>query len=371
MPSRFRRSRATLRLPMRSAYAVIVVVACGAPITAPSNRATARATDRLTDSTLALLEPARGACILRRVDPVADVEIELARFPNACFGARISWRADLQRALVWFAPGNAYASGYSAAGAPAPGHADEDVTITERRYEVDLVTHEVSSIAAPTTDRSTEIAYGADGSLLAFAEREVPNASGVVTIEGRVLDFTQVHEGLPAAAITYRRSGGAWKIASVVATTIGWDYARGWSASPEAAGIGPRSNALLEAHSETSEVADAATRTVLDQIAKSKPDGDGWAQITTAAAAIYVWMFNAEFVSTTGRIAWRRADSSIELLPELGFTGGELVAISSRGRFLLVAGSNAGAFPRLYDLVGHRLVYASETARAVTFWPTR
>jgi hypothetical protein len=243
------------------------------------------------------------------------------------------------------------------------------VNIIERRYEVDLGTHGVSLIAAPTTDRSTEIAYSADGSLLAFAERELPNARGVVTVEGRLLDFTQVHDGIPAAAITYRRVGEAWTIVSVTATTIGWDYARGWAASPEAAGIGPRSIARLEAHSETSEVADAVARIALDHIAQSTPDGDGWSQITTAIAAIYVWMFNAEFVSTTGRIAWRREDGSIELLPGLGFTGGELVAISWRGRFLLVAGSNAGAFPRLYDLVSRRLVYASETARAVTFWP--
>jgi hypothetical protein len=241
------------------------------------------------------------------------------------------------------------------------------VEITEHRYELDLATHAVSSIAPPQNDRAVELAYGADGSLLAFAERDLPKAKGVVTVEGRLLDFTQIQEGLPAAAITYRHDGDAWNLVSVVATTTGWDYARGWSASPEATGIGPRSNFLLESHASTTEVADPATRRALDLIAPSKPDGDGWAQL--ANAAVFVWMFNAEFVSTTGRIAWRRADGSIALVPDLGFTGGELVSIATRGRYMLVAGSNTGTYPRLYDLAEHKRVYASETSRAVTFWP--
>ena len=346
---------------------VLAVVACGTPLAAPTGNTATHATEVISDSTLAVFEPDHGDCVLRRVDPVARAATELGRFPTACFGARISWRADLRRALVWFDPENLPAAGYGATGAPTPGHADEHVQIIERRYELDLATHTITSIAPPQPDRAVELAYGKDGSLLAFAERDLAKAKGVVTVEGRLLDFTQIQEGLPAAAITYRHDGDAWTLVSVVATTTGWDYARGWSASPEATGIGPRSNDLLAAHASTSDVADPAIRRALDHIAPSKPDGDDWAQLATPN--VYVWMFNAEFVSTTGRIAWHRPDGSIALLPDLGFTGGELVSITSRGRYLLVAGSNAGVYPRLYDLVEHRRVYASEAARAVTFWP--
>ncbi|HUJ58819.1 MAG TPA: hypothetical protein VLX92_10010 [Kofleriaceae bacterium] len=341
----------------------VLVVACGGPRAAPTaNHATAPPVE--PGPTLVVLEPAAAECALRRIDPVGGAAIELARFPGACAGGRISWRPDLERALVWFDPGNLYSAGYGGAGVPAPGHRDEEAQITERRYEVDLATHRVSTIA-PAPERAVEIAYGGDGSLYAFAERDLHDAKGIVPVEGRMLDFTQLQEGLPAAAITYRHDGGTWRLVDVAATTIGWDYARGWSAAPEAATIGPRSYDMLAAHAATTEIRDAATRGALDRIARSTSDGDGWAEI----AGIYVWMISGEFVSTTGRIAWRGGAGAITLLPELGFTGGELVAIRPRGRFVLVASSNAGAFPRLYDLVARRLVYASETARAVTWWP--
>jgi hypothetical protein len=352
---------------MRSVCVFVLLLACGTPAattTTTTNHADA-ASAKASKATLAVLEPDGDGCVLRRIDPIARTSTDLARVPVACLGARVSWRHDLQRAVVWFDPSNLRSAGYGATNRPNAGHSDETIEITERRYELDLVTHEITTLVPP--ENTAELGYDSDGTLLAFVERDLPNAKGMVTVEGRVLDFTQIAEGMPAAALTYRRSGATWQLADVVATTTGWDYARGWSAAPAASRIGPRSAEQLEAHAYTTEITDVAIRAQLDRIAPKGPDGDDWAQLASTTP-IYVWLFNAEFVSTTGRIAWRTG-TGLALLPDLGFTAGELVAIATRDRYLLVAGAGAGTTPRLYDLVAQRLVYASETSRAVTFWP--
>jgi len=184
-------------------------------------------------------------------------------------------------------------------------------------------------------------------------------------VRGTRLDFTQISEGMPAAALAFARRGGRWELVSVTATTTGWDYARGWSAAPEAEHLGPRSSALLEAHLDTKPV-DPDARAALERIARSEPEpGDAWAQ----AGGLYIWMFSGEFVYTTGRIAWRDASGAIALLPELGLTEKDPVAVIVRGRYLLVARSSYGTSARLYDLTEHRRIHATDTARAVTFWP--
>ena len=342
---------------------LFIVVGCSsasAPITNGGQTATPPG-----DAALALFDPAGRDCTLARVEPLAKTSEVLARFPHACTGARIAWRADRKRAVAWFDPGTAYMPGFGGAGVPRPGHPIEQVEIKERLYDVDLVAHAVAPLDVP--EHVAEAAYGADGTLYAFTELDLPNAKGKVTVRGTALDFTGISEGMPAAALAFARRGGRWELTSVTATTTGWDYARGWSAAPEAAKLGPRSVDVLDGHAETAELRDAATRAALDRIARAPggDDRDGWAQL----GELYVWMFTGEFTYTTGRIAWRDGSGAIVLLPALDFTAGDAVTLRTRGRYLLVASTAAGAYPRLYDLVEHRRVWSSDSARAVTFWP--
>jgi hypothetical protein len=312
---------------------------------------------------LVLFEPAGKECILARVDPITRDRDELVRFPNACLGARIGWRPDRARAVVWFDPSTAYEPSFSSRSTPAPGHPVDPVDIRERLYDVDLAAHTASTLDVP--EHLAQAAYGTDGTLYAFVELDLPNAKGVVTVRGTKLDFSQISEGMPAAALAFARRAGRWELVSVTATTSGWDYARGYSAAPETEHLGPISADVLSAHAETKDIADAAARAALERIARSEPDGDGWAQL----GPLYVWLFSGELVYPTGRIAWRDASGAIALLPELGFTAGDSVAVLVRGRYALIASSAAGMFARVYDLVEHRRIYASDTARAVTFWP--
>jgi hypothetical protein len=235
-------------------------------------------------------------------------------------------------------------------------------------------------VVSRPADKVSEYAYGTGGRLLAFVEHDLPNARKTkVTYRGHTLDFTRIQEGLPAAAVVLVHAGDGWQLVSVTATTTGWDYAAGWRAAPEARHLGPGSAGVLEAHAATAEPG-AATKATLERIAKPADEGDSWAQLASAAPPeavrseieklpVFVWIVTAELTYTTGRIAWTLPDGSIALLPGLDFTGGELVAITARGRYLLVANSGSGAFPRLYDLVEHKRVYSSDTARSTMFWP--
>jgi hypothetical protein len=357
---------------MRPLAGLALVAACSGPATTPlRNTGTPRPAGAATDSTLALFEPAGKDCVLRRVDPIARVSRDLAQFPGSCSGARIAWRADLERAAVWFQPGNGYSSMMASPTTPAMGHPeDPDTAVVERRYEIVIATGATTALPPlPFPEPAAEIAYAKTGALFAFAERDLPQASGTqVVVEGRTLDFTQPSDGTPAAALAYRLESAGWVLASVSASNTGWDYALGWAAAPESKALGPRSAELLEPHADTREVDDAGVRRALEKIAASSADADGWTQLATEHGPLYVWNFVAEFTHTTGRIAWPSGNGAA-LLPDLDFTAGDLVAVSARGRYLLVASANAGAYPRLYDLVDRKLVWSSNTARAVTPWP--
>src|SRR6185295_14402854 len=96
-------------------------------------------------------------CVLARVDPLASARDELARFPNGCLGARIGWRPDRTRAVVWFDPGTAYTPSFSSQSTPAPGHPVEPVDIRERLYDVDLAAGRVQPLDIP--EHLAEVAY--------------------------------------------------------------------------------------------------------------------------------------------------------------------------------------------------------------------
>jgi len=294
--------------------ALVLLAACSG--TAPPIANGGHATAPPSAAALVVFEPAGAACVLALVDPLAQAREELARFPNGCRGARIGWRPDHARAVVWFQPEDGSDDAELVPAAAAP-----------HLYDVDIAAHTVAALDLPP--QLAEVAYGTNGVLYAFVEQDLPNAKGVVTVRGTRLDFTQISDGMPAAALAFARRGGRWELVSVTATTTGWDYARGWSAAPEADHLGPYSNSVLEAHLDTKPV-DRDARAALERIARSEPEpGDAWAQ----AGPLYIWMFSGEFVYTTGRIAWRDASGAIALLPELGLTEKDPVAVLVRGRY--------------------------------------
>ncbi|MEJ7596688.1 MAG: hypothetical protein WKG01_02160 [Kofleriaceae bacterium] len=344
---------------MKSSLAFAVLVACGnPPAREPIASTPTTQRERVTDSTLVLFEPEADACVVRRRDPVARTSDELGRIPGTCRGARIAWHPQLDRAVVWFDPGNVLGLG------------KDTREVRERVFELALASGAIKPVTLPTGDPAREIAYAADGTLDVFSEQEVPKAAGKMTVRGHPLDFSDPSDGMPAAALAFRRTGAGWQLTSVTRTTTGWDYAAGWSAAPEAQTLGPRSFDLLDGHADTQPITDAATRTALDAIAVTSPDAedDGWTVLATPHGPLYVWMMTGEFTYTTRRLAWRSREG-VTPLPGPPLDSNDLVELAVRGRYLLVASSRTGSHPQLYDLVEREQVFASDTALATTFWP--
>jgi hypothetical protein len=115
------------RSPAMTRWLMFAIAACGAPAM-PLGNASRGAVPR-GDATLAVFEPEGNGCVLRRRDPAAATADDVARFDHDCRGARIAWRDDLERAVVWFDPHNLYAAGYNATGAPKASRPDEEATI--------------------------------------------------------------------------------------------------------------------------------------------------------------------------------------------------------------------------------------------------
>jgi hypothetical protein len=64
----------------------------------------------------------------------------------------------------------------------------------------------------------------------------------------------------------------------------------------------------------------------------------------------------------------RKVDKQrVSALPGFPLRPTDLASVQTRGAFLLLSLADSGAHPHLYR--GARLVWSSESARAVTFWP--
>jgi hypothetical protein len=210
-----------------------------------------------------------------------------------------------------------------------------------------------------------------DTGVLALSLDEVKDeevVAGKTVVDGKEVKLEPVSEGLVALAHAWRPDGAGWKRVETKQTTTGWDYGAGVRLLDAYKAFGPGSAELLDAHAGDAGEADEALQKVL---APFKPkvgaDEGTWGVWGTAPARLFAWRFTAEFTYSTGLVVLE--GTAPTPAPKVGFTDGELVAIRTRGPFALVSSSHAGAHPRLYDAGKGTLVWSSDTARAVSFWP--
>lgn len=326
-------------------------------------------------STLSVFEPVNSSCEWRAVEPESGKATALATLPGSCVGARVSWSPDAAKALVWFDPHHVQTAAYSSSTSSKPGYEDEhaDEQAKPRLFAVDVRTGKVDALplpAVPERQSLDEVGLGPDGAPLAFLEELLPDdvqEKGSVTVDGQVFDLTAFEEGLPALAHAMKFADGKWTKAETKATTTGWDYAMGVQALDAFGGLGPRSVELSSGHVQ-GDAAEPKEVAALKKLAPKKagPEDGDWVFVGAGGARVYVWEITAEFAYTTGLVA---AGTPPQVLPKLGFTDGDLVSVRTSGKYLLVTGSGTGTHPRLYELPEGKLVFSSDTARAVTFWP--
>lgn len=322
-------------------------------------------------STLSILEPVDGKCVWRQEDPVAGKRVVLTSFPGSCVGARLAWTADASQAVVWFDPHLVQSAGYFSQTSTPPGYPDEtvDEAAKPRWFLVAPRTGktEAFTVAEVKNAELMELGLTAKGEVLALFTESIAEGAKRVTVGSETFDVTTIEEGIPVLVHAYRREGAEWKRVETKLSSDGWDYALGVAALDAFRTLGPRSTQLLESHAQ-GDSAEGEVLTALKKHApkKAKSEDDGhWIFLGAGGTRVYVWEVSGEFVHTTGLVV-----ANDQPLAELGFTDGDLVALRSSGAHLLISNSNVGTHPRLYELPSGKLVYRSDTARAVTFWPT-
>lgn len=324
-------------------------------------------------STLSVFEPAGGNCEWRQVDPVAGTKVVLASFPGSCLGARVAFSPDASKAVVWFDPLHVLVSGYSSQVSSKPGYSEEkpDEHGVMRAFVVSTRRPQVEPLPLPALPGKTLQELGIDGSgaVISLLEEAVPeDAKGIITSGEEKFDLSAIDEGLPVLVHAYRREGAEWKRFETRLSTTGWDYGLGVKELEAQHKLGRSSEQLLASMAQ----GDVVDGEDLAALAKLSPKGAGaddgqWIFLGAGGVPLYVWEVSGEFAHTTGLIA-RGAPPVV--LPKLGFTDGDLVAIRTSGPFVSIATSDVGTHPRLYELPAGKLLFSSDTARAATFWPT-
>jgi hypothetical protein len=130
--------------------------------------------------------------------------------------------------------------------------------------------------------------------------------------------------------------------------------------------LGERSSRALDPRFEPREIENDEVLDQLYSLTPEQPDGE-WVSLRSGRYTLALWgiPFGDE-VLATGLL--RRVEKGrVVALPGHPYRENDLVSLQSRGPFLLVSLADSGAHPRLYR--DKKLVWSSENARAVTFWP--
>jgi hypothetical protein len=323
----------------------------------------------LTDATMSAFVPENGKCAWRRFDPVAGRSAVVATFEGDCFGATVCFSMDGKKAAVRFDPFVCHNRSVNWPGKPKAAWPSEEwrTGMPSRSYEVVLETGAVRDLTPPD---SSSVAYGPNG-LLAFTTQTLTDAerrAGHVTVDDTAIEVPETHNGIPAMAHAWQETEGVWRRIETQPTTTDWDYAEDVGALDAHARLGPCSVGRLSGRVLT----DAAPEVYSVTLEQERPPGtheyDGWAMLRGAAAPVFLFQVRGEFPHSTSLIRFVNGES-LEAPERFEGAGGEIVSLTWQGPYLLVAGVSSGTHPRFYNLTTRRLVWASDTARAVIFWP--
>lgn len=112
---------------------------------------------------------------------------------------------------------------------------------------------------------------------------------------------------------------------------------------------------------------------MLARLARFAPQADrarsdqGWIRFGSGGTRFVLWEVSGDFTHSTGLAAFvDRAGNPVKP-PGWPFTEKDLLSYVWNGAYLLAAQDQAGSHPRLYR--DGNLVWSSDAANAVTFWP--
>jgi hypothetical protein len=236
----------------------------------------------------------------------------------------------------------------------------------DRLFLVDLATGGAEELPLPGSGELIEFGFDARGRLLGLTvQKPTPEQerAGAAEVDGNTLRFGlegTTRRTLLAHAFVWR--DGAWTRLDAKAS----NESSGTGVLPLRKELGERSSRVLDPRFAPKEIEDDVLLDQLYALTPEQPDGE-WAALERGGYTLAVWgtPFGEELLAT-GLL--RRVDKGKAVaLPSHTFRENDLVSLQARGPFLLVSLADSGGHPRVYR--GKKLVWSSEGARAVTFWP--
>lgn len=353
----------------------------------PAPSAAASQAASLGPSTLAYFEPVPDAMGWIRLDPdrpegdAARREV-LAFLPMTDATPHAAWRADGRKALIWYDTNTL-----------------EDATPPPPQlWEVDVAAKTKVALPRPAAGQLDGLGYDAQGRAIALTGPDWRNVTDpkadkkgrYFLFEGKRYDVPTDREGQAVLVHAFAlQPDNTWKRIETMVSDTGWDMAMGSKRLAAAEGLGARTPDLLTSHPDTAEP-DAKTRAALEALVPAtvkatKAQEGEWALLAPSAGRLAVWQEQGgEFLHATERVVFTQ--DPVALVPGLaipapaasakaliqggeGASGLRAVAAQVRGDRLLVSDAHDGEHPRLIDLPSRKLVFESDLARGVVFWP--
>lgn len=360
----------------------------------------------LGDSTLSLLAPEGAGCAWVELDVVSGRRRALASFAGDCRGGKLALSADERRGAAWFDP--AARSRSSVLGPPqAFPEAPAPAGARPRLFAVELATGAATAVPVPPGLR--DLGFDPRGRLIALTVQPLSEAEierGVAVVDGAPFELAphtaprpgqqdeqgatnakdangqqgamgeqgvEDEQGVPILAHALAFEHGAWRRIETARSTDGWDLALGVLALDAAQRLGFRSAEVLLPRVQGDDETDAAVLARLARYAprvRPGPSGGAWIRFGAGATRFEVWEDGGDFAYSTGLAAFLENPFGEPRAPAgWPMTANDLASYTWRGDYLLAATEGIGSHPRLYR--GGRPVWASDTARTVTFWPRR
>ena len=348
--------------PSRRALSLPLLVLLSAPSLAAEGPPSPARLPPVTEATLSLLEPAGEACEWAAVDALTAERRVLARLEVACQGGATALSPEGSRgaARFWRGGVSSPVMGRPTFPEPFPSPAFRD-----RLFLVDFTTGGGQELPLPGSGELIEFGFDAEGQLLGLTlQRLSPEQAraGAVEVDGKTLRFDLDFREQPLLTHAFAWKDGAWARREVKVTTP----RTGTTELVLRKSLGERSNHLLNPRFTPEAVESDRVLDQLQPLTPEQPEGE-WSQLRKASHLLVFWgtPFGDE-VLATGLL--RRVEKGKAYpLPSLPLQANDLVGLQGRGPFLLVSLADSGGHPRLYR--GRKLVWSSESARAVTFWP--
>jgi hypothetical protein len=266
---------------------------------------------------------------------------------------------------------------YYSAGSTPPTFAPQSMPEKglSQLWRVGIESGDKQILPLPARGTLQEVAYDRQGRPTALTEDQASSPQrgklGFLIYHGRRIPIDPDLPGSPVLVHAFRLvKGRGWLSIETKASSTGDDLSPGVRQLAVWRNLSTRSTEILSPHTNADPVESTALLHRLLSLYPNLVPGDKgrWADMRTAEGSVVVWEVFSEFSYTTGRILFLEDDRLIPP-PQIDYKEGDIVAVMLEDPFLLVAGSFVGSHPRLYDVSTHQLVYASDLALAVTYWP--